>query len=176
MAHAADVLRARALDLAMHLHRGQTRNDGITPYVAHPIRVAFLLQEAGARAEVVCAGLLHDAIEDTSASWDTLKDVVGVEVADLVVALTEDKREPRAKRKAQLVEHVRAAPPEVKMIKLADRLDNVREAHAAGWGDVKLRGYLAESRALLDAAGPVHDGLCHALADALDALDARLPP
>lgn len=164
----------RAVELALYLHRGQTRRDGRTPYVAHPIRVALMLQGAGADAATVCAGLLHDAIEDTTASWDTVREAVDEEVADMVAHLTEDKRSPHAQRKADQKQSLASAPDRVKAVKLADRTDNLREAHRSGWSDAKMRSYAEDSRALLAAIGAAHPALAAQLEEAIAAVEALL--
>jgi len=102
----ADMERLRAaIGLAARKHQHQLRKDGKTPYIAHPMRLlARLTLELDVRdADVLCAAVLHDVIEDTTTDYDDVKDLVGEEVAKLVAALTRDVPE----RYAAFVEKVR---------------------------------------------------------------------
>ena len=168
----AEELIGRAVHAAIRLHQGQTRDDGTTPNVNHPIRVGFILQGHGADAETVCAGLLHDTIEDTEASWDTLRVIANETVADLVVGLSQDKRLPREVRKRQAIEHLATADDRVRMVKLADRLDNVREIWRSGWTDARKAAYAVESRQILAAARAAHPTLAAQLEEAIQTLEA----
>ena len=73
----------------------------------------------------LCAALLHDVIEDTTADYDDIHGEFGKEVADIVAALTKDMRMPEAEREAAYDEQLAAAPWQAKLIKLADTYDNV---------------------------------------------------
>ena len=76
-----------AIMFATIKHNGQTRNDGKTPYIYHPMNVARLLAELGYDEKYQIAGILHDTLEDTSTTEDEL-DQFGTEIKDAVVALT----------------------------------------------------------------------------------------
>ena len=81
----------RAFLFALKVHGGQTRKDG-KPYITHPFSVAMELAKNGASDELICAGLLHDTIEDGGVSPDELKREFGGEVLRLVLFDTENKR------------------------------------------------------------------------------------
>jgi (p)ppGpp synthase/HD superfamily hydrolase len=118
-----------AASLAAKLHRNQVRKDGVTPYIAHPFRVALTIREVFDVHEpaVLAAALLHDVIEDTTADYDDLAEGVGKEVADLVSMLTKDMRLPEDRREAAYEAQLAVAPWQVRLIKLADVYDNVCE-------------------------------------------------
>jgi guanosine-3',5'-bis(diphosphate) 3'-pyrophosphohydrolase len=165
----------RSLTLILHYHAGQTRKDGTTPYLVHLLRVGMTLLQAGASLPVVCAGLTHDLIEDTKASWDTIADALGPEVADLVAAVSEDKRRPRAERKAEYFGHLSSQPPEVQMLKLADWLDNVRDVATASWSPAQKRSYLRRAEQVWEQTAGHHEALRVPLRAALDEQWAALP-
>ena len=132
----------KAIRLAARLHAGQAREgDAPLPYVTHPIEVLVALRYLGGETDedLLCAAVLHDAIEESGAPPEALANAVGARVAALVVALT--RREPTAEerkgldkdavwslRSGMLLDEIRGMPPEAQRIKLADRLANLREA------------------------------------------------
>jgi guanosine-3',5'-bis(diphosphate) 3'-pyrophosphohydrolase len=124
----------RAISYASRKHRGQTRRDGQTPYASHPFRVLFILAHSfGVRdPEVLAAGVLHDTIEDTTTDYDEIAEAFGTRVAGWVAALTKDKRLPDARREQEFFDTLAASPLAVKLCKLADSLDNVRDAGRTG--------------------------------------------
>jgi len=124
-----DIL-GRAVSFACRRHQAQMRNDGKTPYVAHPVRVmlSVLREFAEPDAETLAAAVLHDTIEDTATDFDDLAREFGERVASYVALLTKDKRLPEGEREARYFEGLRAAPRPVKLCKIADTLDNLRDA------------------------------------------------
>jgi (p)ppGpp synthase/HD superfamily hydrolase len=96
------------------------------PYVNHLIEVADLVAAAGASEDVICAALLHDAIEDQGITAATIADLFGADVAAMVCEVTDDKSLPKAERKALQIAHAPHLSPGAKLIKLADKISNVR--------------------------------------------------
>lgn len=129
--HVPPLLQA-AYELAVEAHARQRRYEG-TPYVVHPLRVALILaEERGLTDEALLAtALLHDVLEDAPISFEQLRDVVGSPVAEWVHALSKPPAEKQAKaaRDAAYFSALREAPREVRLVKLADRLDNLRFIH-----------------------------------------------
>jgi GTP pyrophosphokinase len=126
----ADVtLLQRAYETADHYHRGQTRISG-DPYITHPLAVAMILAELGMDDQTLCAGLLHDTVEDTSYTMDQLTADFGQEVALLVDGVTKlDKVQYGSSAKAETIRKMVIAMSRdirVLVIKLADRLHNMR--------------------------------------------------
>lgn len=121
-----------ALQFAEVKHQGQRRDEG-TAYVIHPIRVAItLLQDVGTwDADAVVSALLHDVIEDCRVHLATIRKRFGKRVAQFVLALTRKRlrRESEAQKetdKLHKLEILSRAPLEVRLIKCADILDNLR--------------------------------------------------
>jgi guanosine-3',5'-bis(diphosphate) 3'-pyrophosphohydrolase len=77
----------RAFDYSFKMHEGQTRKSG-DPYIVHPVSVAGIITELRLDTASVCAGLLHDVVEDTLASSKDLEKQFGVEIATLVDGVT----------------------------------------------------------------------------------------
>ena len=125
-----DLLR-RAYIFSAKVHQGQTRLSGET-YLNHPIEVAAILANLKLDAATVAAGLLHDTIEDTTATPKELKEMFGEEVAGLVDGMTKLSRIELQSREQREAENFRkmivamARDIRVILIKLADRLHNMR--------------------------------------------------
>ena len=88
-----------AINFATLAHEGQFRADKITPYISHPLAVALLLQKYGYDKEVIISGILHDIVEDTKYTHDDMIQKFGLEIADIVQGVTEDKNLPYQERK-----------------------------------------------------------------------------
>lgn len=117
----------KAASLSARFHVNQARKDGRTPYVAHPFRVALVVSNVFQVHDpiVLSAALLHDVIEDTPADYDDVFHACGVDVADLVAALTKDMRLPDAQREPAYDRQLAESDWRVKLIKLADVYDNI---------------------------------------------------
>jgi len=114
------------------LHAKQRRKGADQePYINHLIEVAALVSAAGAGDDVVCAALLHDAIEDQGISAATIAGLFGPHVAALVVEVTEDKALPKAERKVIQIAVAPNLSPGAKLIRLADKISNVRSVAAS---------------------------------------------
>lgn len=118
-------MKQRAKAFAQKAHQGQIRKNSYTPYVTHPIRVAERLEHAGLTDEVVCAGYLHDVVEDTPYEIEDIAKTFGTKVALLVAAHTEDKSKSWQERKQHTIETVKSADKEIKYLIVADKLDNL---------------------------------------------------
>ena len=82
--------------------------------------------------EIICAGWLHDTIEDTDTDFDTIEERFGTEVAKIVVSVTKDNRLPKKKRERKYVRDLKASSSKAKLVKIADVLANVNDAPNAG--------------------------------------------
>ncbi|ELW62821.1 Guanosine-3',5'-bis(diphosphate) 3'-pyrophosphohydrolase MESH1 [Tupaia chinensis] len=119
-----------AADFAARKHRLQRRKDPEgTPYINHPIGVARILtHEAGITDTVVLqAALLHDTVEDTDTTLDEVELHFGTQVRRLVEEVTDDKTLPKLERKRLQVERAPHSSPGAKLVKLADKLYNLRD-------------------------------------------------
>jgi (p)ppGpp synthase/HD superfamily hydrolase len=118
-------LKQQAKAFAEKAHQGQTRKSSTVPYITHPIRVAKRLERAGFSNELICAGYLHDVVEDTSYEIEDIENAFGLKVASLVVAHTEDKSKSWQERKQHTIDTIKNADKEVKHLIVADKLDNL---------------------------------------------------
>lgn len=177
----------RALRAAEDAHRGQLRKSHVpTPYVLHPMHVALLLARVGESSEVIQAGLLHDAVEDSPA-WplERIEREFGSSVASLVAELTEDKSKSWEERKRWQVEQAATLSRGALAVKAADKLHNLRTLAetlrassdvASVWARFKggRERTLEHARELVDAVaarldGPLASELRAALADVEEA-------
>jgi (p)ppGpp synthase/HD superfamily hydrolase len=122
----------KALELASRVHSGQLRDDG-SPYIDHPIRVALILLDEVhiADTDLLCAALLHDAPEDCpSLSFESLEREFGSKVRHIVETLTKPRDEGLTREEINAVYFQRLvrADGNCKLVKLADKLDNVRDS------------------------------------------------
>jgi len=119
----------RAYDIAEEHHRGQLRKSG-DPYITHPLAVATILAELGMDTTTLVSALLHDTVEDTRYTLEDLKNDFDAEVAHLVDGVTKlDKVKYGDAAEAETIRKMivaMARDPRVLVIKLADRLHNMR--------------------------------------------------
>jgi guanosine-3',5'-bis(diphosphate) 3'-pyrophosphohydrolase len=122
-------LVSEAADFAARRHSGmQRKGRGNEPYVNHLAEVANLLSAAteGADAELVAAGWLHDTIEDTETTREELAGIFGERVAALVVEVTDDMTLPKPERRQRQIADAPKKSPGAKLIKVADKTNNLR--------------------------------------------------
>lgn len=136
-----------AFRLAERVHTGQVRkskNDVPVPYISHPLRVARILADEWKRtdAETIATALMHDVIEDCQPPesrehlTQEIRQAFGNEAESAVWTLTKPEPGPmevRYARDARYFSELRKAPEWVRLVKCADRVDNLRDACA--WGD-----------------------------------------
>jgi GTP pyrophosphokinase len=171
-----------AFQFAAAAHAGQCRDEG-TPFIEHPVRVAGILwSELGCRdVDALAAALTHDVIEDCD--WiddEILVGIIGEPALALVQAVTKphvaDEQKP-ARDRAYL-DALRDASHIARLLKLADRIDNLRGVPLAG-DPAKARRYLTVSRAefipLAISTDPAAERLVAEACDAVEAYLARLP-
>ncbi len=121
----------RAYRVAEEMHAGQMRMSG-DPFITHPLGVAMILAEMGMDVTSIVGALLHDAVEDTDASLEDLQESFGAEVAEIIDGLTKIARIGFQSLEQAKAENYRkmmvamARDPRVIIIKLADRLHNMR--------------------------------------------------
>ena len=128
----ADVKRLEdAYAYAFAKHDGQLRKDG-TPFISHPLNVAEIILDMGLDVDSIIAAILHDCVEDTSATYDEIKARFGAQVAELVDGVTKLGKIPYSTKEEEQMENLRklfmamAKDIRVILIKLADRLHNMR--------------------------------------------------
>jgi guanosine-3',5'-bis(diphosphate) 3'-pyrophosphohydrolase len=118
-------MKEKAKEFATKAHAGQKRKNSDANYITHPIRVAERLDKEGFSDELVCAGYLHDVVEDTIYEIEDIERLFGKRVASLVAAHTEDKSKSWKERKQHTIDTIKDAEKEVKYLIVADKLDNL---------------------------------------------------
>jgi (p)ppGpp synthase/HD superfamily hydrolase len=144
-------LEAQAYKFAWFRHGKQFRKYTGEPYINHPIRVAELVKTVAHTNNMIAAALLHDVVEDTSATLEDIKNNFNLEVAELVRMLTNISHADdglRRHRKAKDKEHLSKASHDAKTIKLADIIDNCSDIRKLDAKFAKI--YLAEKADLLN--------------------------
>ncbi|MGA9566171.1 MAG: bifunctional (p)ppGpp synthetase/guanosine-3',5'-bis(diphosphate) 3'-pyrophosphohydrolase [Candidatus Korobacteraceae bacterium] len=127
----------KAYDYSLKHHQGQSRASG-EPYLVHPLEVASVLADMQLDTTAIAAGLLHDAVEDTSVTVDDIRTEFGEQVAHIVEGVTKISKIEFASREEAQAESVRkmvlAMVDDIRvvMIKLADRLHNMRTLEHLG--------------------------------------------
>jgi guanosine-3',5'-bis(diphosphate) 3'-pyrophosphohydrolase len=166
-----------AASFAAHKHRDQRRKGAeASPYINHPLAVANLLaNEAGVEdLTTLVAALLHDTIEDTATTSEEIAARFGAEVAAVVMEVTDDKRLAKDERKRLQVVHAADLSQEAKLVKLADKICNLRDmagAPPAGWSLERRREYFEWARQVVDGLRPASQRL----ATLFDAAYAQQP-
>jgi guanosine-3',5'-bis(diphosphate) 3'-pyrophosphohydrolase len=117
-----------ALNFVAVRHRSQRRKGRAgAPYINHLIEVAWILTQHGVDdIDVLCAALLHDAVEDAGVNESEIRKRFGARVAGMVRMLTDDDSKMLADRKQEQVDLSGTLPPEVQDIRIADKISNLR--------------------------------------------------
>ena len=121
----------KAYNYADNLHSGQTRQSG-EPYITHPLNVAYILAEMHADRDTICAGLLHDTLEDTNITKEDISHDFNQNVANLVDGVTKLSKMNFSSKQDQNYANTRkiitgiTEDVRIIIIKLADRLHNMR--------------------------------------------------
>jgi len=151
-----DGLFLKALVFAADKHKNQRRKDAdASPYINHPIALANILVNEGDITDinVLCGAILHDTIEDTKTTKEELIQQFGEKITSIVLDVTDDKTLLKAERKLKQIEHASHASHEAKLIKLADKISNLRDILASpprDWTEDRKKEYF-------DWAGKVID-------------------
>jgi guanosine-3',5'-bis(diphosphate) 3'-pyrophosphohydrolase len=151
-----------AIAFAAHKHRDQRRKDvHASPYINHPIALARVLAvEGGVDDRLPLIGaVLHDTIEDTETTAEEIVERFGAEVAAVVLEVTDDKRLPKAERKAAQVAHAPHISRPAQLVKLADKTCNLRDVAASppvGWPLERRREYFDWAKRVVDGLRGAH--------------------
>ena len=169
----------KAVAFAADKHRNQRRKDAdASPYINHPIALANVLANEGGvdDATVLCAAVLHDTIEDTETTADEIRALFGPQVAAVVLEVTDDKSLEKQVRKQRQVEHAPHISTEAKLVKLADKISNLRDILAsppADWSVERKQTYFEWAARVVAGLRGVHPGL-ESVFDGLYARQAEL--
>ena len=155
----------KALEFAALKHRDQRRKDALaSPYINHPIALANVLTQEGGVFDpvVLAAALLHDTVEDTQTTPSELREYFGEQIAGIVEEVTDDKTLPKAERKRLQIEHAARISREARLVKLADKICNVRDVAnhpPAKWDLTRRREYFEWAKAVVDRMRGTNEAL-----------------
>ncbi len=153
-----------AAGFAAFKHREQRRK-GVkgSPYINHPLAVAGLIADEGgvADTDVLMAAILHDTIEDTLTTQAELERHFGTAVASIVAEVTDDKGQSTKLRKEMQVAHAPRLTREAKLVKLADKICNLRDvvARPPNWDLARKQEYFDWAKRVVDGLRGVHPEL-----------------
>ena len=155
----------KALAFAAHKHKDQRRRDvAASPYINHPISLADILcNEAHVTdIETICAALLHDTVEDTETTAEELGREFGNAIRDIVMEVTDDETLPKSERKQAQIDHGTRLSPKARLVKLADKISNLRDVannSPADWSLARRQAYFDWAHNVVDQIRGVHPGL-----------------
>jgi (p)ppGpp synthase/HD superfamily hydrolase len=117
-----------AIEMAAIAHNGINRKFSAEPYLVHPLRVSEIVLEHTGNFELGCAAVLHDVLEDSDLiKIQDIKNSFTPYVAVLVESVTKKKDLPKAEREVEYLTRFKTSGNDTILIKLADRLDNVKD-------------------------------------------------
>ena len=170
----------QAWNFAGRIHQGQTLPGSDIPYINHLGLVAMEATAAITHENIsnpdllVLCALLHDSIEDTTATFDDIQTTFGADVADGVLSLTKNKRLPsKTAQMEDSLSRIRMQPKEVWMVKLCDRITNLQPP-PAHWDKAKIAKYQNEARMILDQLGAANSFLAARLKSKISNYDQYL--
>lgn len=152
----------KALNFAAQKHRDQRRKDiEASPYINHPIALVHVLWHEGQVTDpiVLVAALLHDTVEDTDTSFEELEQEFGQEIQQVVAEVTDDKSLPKQMRKQLQVEHASQISNSAKLVKLADKICNLRDltnSPPTSWTLERRQEYFEWAKQVIDQLRGTH--------------------
>lgn len=153
--HEGEIIQ-RAMDFAHKAHDGQVRTlDGaMVPYYTHCLNVGGLLSNFIDDPEIIAAGVLHDVVEDTETTLKEIERQFGERVAALVAEVTDQPNMPKDLRRQSQID--KAASRELmsdsaRMIKIADKIDNIQSAVRSNWSKASIDSYIEFSTKVVEA-------------------------
>ncbi|MEI6398970.1 MAG: HD domain-containing protein [Pseudomonadota bacterium] len=154
-----------ALDFSACKHKDQRRKDvGASPYINHPIALAKILCIEGRIEDstTICAALLHDTLEDTETTPGELTERFGPVICSIVQEVTDNKTLSQPERKKLQIEHAKFISPKAQLVKLADKIANLRDladASPVGWDVERRREYFDWANSVINQLRGRHEGL-----------------
>ncbi len=155
----------KAAEFAAHRHRDQKRKGrSQRPYIGHCIEVARLIADSGdiGDSDILAAALLHDTVEDTATSHEEIDQAFGHVVGGYVRAVTDDKTLTRSRQRELQIEHAPHMSDGAKLIKLADKISNIREIGVdppMHWEVQRCEEYFTWGARVVDALGRINPAL-----------------
>jgi guanosine-3',5'-bis(diphosphate) 3'-pyrophosphohydrolase len=155
----------KAFNFAAQKHSSQRRKGAdAEPYINHPVEVGYLLavNTDGKDVDLICAGVLHDTLEDTETSYEELVREFGKTVADIVQECTDDTSLTREERKRLQAENIGHKSDKAKMLKIADKTSNLNstlEKPPLSWDNARKMEYLTSAKLVVDQCRGINVGL-----------------
>ena len=155
----------KVAQFAAEKHKNHRRKDvDSSPYINHPLALATVLAVEGCvdDPDVICAALLHDTIEDTATTVAELALHFGNKVTGIVLDVTDDKTLDKTTRKEAQVRNAPHISTEAKLVKLADKICNLRDIVAfppADWSVERKNAYFEWAARVVAGLRGVHPGL-----------------
>lgn len=155
----------RTLAFAARKHRDQRRKDiEASPYINHPITLADILVNEGGVTdrETLIAALLHDTIEDTDTTAEEIASEFGLVIAGLVMEVSDDGSLSKLERKELQIRHAPDLSHKARLVKLADKIANLRDidqSPPADWSLQRKQAYFDWAKAVIDGLRGTHEGL-----------------
>jgi guanosine-3',5'-bis(diphosphate) 3'-pyrophosphohydrolase len=155
---------------AAEKHKDQRRKDPKeSPYINHPIGVAYILTRCGVTdVDVLVAAMLHDTVEDTETTLDEIAQTFNPRVASIVAEVTDDKNLAKQERKNMQVINAPKKTKEAKLVKMADKIYNLRDLQQTtptGWTKERVQEYFIWARKVTDGLMGVNEDLEKLLAE-----------
>lgn len=158
-------LLLKALAFAATKHKDQRRKDvDASPYINHPISLADILCNEGhvTDIEAICSALLHDTVEDTETTAEELEQEFGRTICNIVMDVTDDKSLSRVARKQAQIDHAAHISDKAKLVKLADKISNLRDVSnnaPTDWSLQRRQEYFDWAREVIDQVRGIHPRL-----------------
>ena len=158
-------LLLKALSFAAHKHRDQRRKDvAASPYINHPISLAGILSNEAHITDinVICGALLHDTVEDTETTLEELEAEFGPTISKIVDEVSDDKAFSKEERKQHQIDHAAHASDAAKLVKLADKISNLRDVAdnpPPAWSMERRKAYFDWAKQVIDQVRGAHPGL-----------------
>lgn len=158
-------LLLKALAFAANKHKDQRRKDmDSSPYINHPISLVNILCNEAQVTDVttICGALLHDTVEDTETTAEELEREFTEAIRDIVMDVTDDKGLLKEQRKQAQIDHATQISDRAKLVKLADKISNMRdvlENPPANWSLQRRQAYFDWALQVVDPMRGAHAAL-----------------
>lgn len=157
-----------AINFAFQKYGSLKRKSADMPFVVHPIRVVMVLRAVGfsefKNKDLILAALFHDLLEDTDLTFEELKTEFGTEVASIVKELSK----PENISKEEWLKAFDTSSKEAKLIKMADRIDNLMDMKSIEWTVEKQKKYAEQGLIILETCGRTSPRLANKLKKLID--------
>jgi GTP diphosphokinase / guanosine-3',5'-bis(diphosphate) 3'-diphosphatase len=160
----SNLLKAASFSAQKHRFQKRKGSDG-EPYINHPLEVANIIANVGKITDydVLMAAILHDTVEDTETTAEELTGLFGENVCQMVLEVTDDKSLPKHERKLLQIEHSPHLSDGAKLVKLADKISNVRDVlnNPPDWTEERKAEYIVWAKKVVAGLRGINPNLEH---------------